>query len=166
MKLQSQIPAILLVACGVGLLSPVLAGNGPSAQAAANSFYSWYVPRAVAARNEPAWATVLSRKPATLSVRLQHELTFDLAKKARASGTIEGIDFDPFLGGQDPCPQFAIGKTRMEQNRYLIDIKPVCPSGPEQPPVTVWLIRTKLGFVIDDVTYGDGDTLRHALQAK
>jgi hypothetical protein len=158
--------SILSIACGGMLLSPAFAANAQSAEAVTRSFYSWYVPKAIAARDQPAWAKVLRRRPAILSARLQHELQADLKKKAHASGMIEGIDFDPFLGGQDPCPSFAIGKTRTERARYLVEVRPVCPSAAAQPTVTVYLIRNRSGFVIDDVAYVGGNTLRHILAAQ
>jgi len=166
MKVFNLALAIFVTGCGSTLLSPAMAGEAQSAEATTRSFYSWYVPQAVAARDQPAWAKALRRKPPALSAQLQRELASDLRKKAHASGMIEGIDFDPFLGGQDPCPRFAIGTTRMERARYLVEVRPVCPSGPEQPAVTVSLVRVKSGLVIDDVSYGGGNTLRHALAAQ
>ena len=165
MKVSSLVLAALSAACGSAVPSPILAANAQSAEAATRSFYSWYVPEAMAARSQPAWAKVLRKKPPVLSARLQRKLATDLEKKAHASGMIQGIDFDPFLGGQDPCPRFTIGKIRMERASYLVDVKPICGRGAEQPPITVFLLQAKSRFVIDDVRYGARNTLQHALEA-
>lgn len=155
----------LLTAYASFMVLPVYATVQP-AEAAMQSFYSWYVSHAMISHNEPAWAKVLHSKPAVLSAELRSYLKADLNKKAHDSGMIEGIDFDPFLGGQDPCPHFEINKSRIEQAHYLVNVRPICVSGADQPSVTVSLTKVKNQFVIDDVIYGGGRTLRRALRAR
>ena len=92
-------------------------------------------------------------------------LAADLASKAHASGMIEGIDFDPFLDGQDPCLRFAIGKTRSDGAREMVQVVTTCDAASRRKPITVALVRSGAQFVIDDIIYADGRTLHRALAA-
>ncbi|HKO18695.1 MAG TPA: hypothetical protein VJU82_07395 [Acidobacteriaceae bacterium] len=76
------------------------------ARAFVQRFYTWYTPVANKGLQGPAWYTVLDQRPFLLSDTLLHALQTDRARQAKATGEIDGLDFDPFLAAQDPCGQY------------------------------------------------------------
>jgi hypothetical protein len=73
-------------------------------------FYDWYAPRAVQDNRIPAWVSALKSKAALFDARLAAALRAGAEAQARTSGDIAGIDFDPFLGSQDPEEKYAAGQ--------------------------------------------------------
>lgn len=165
MKWRWTLLVMLSVIFGATPSWPGLAGEAPTAATATQAFYFWYVALPESRNGQPGWAMALDRKPPVLSARLRRALAADLASKARASGMIEGIDFDPFLDGQDPCLRFAIGKTRSEGAHELVQVVPTCDAASRRKPINVALVRSGAQFVIDDIVYADGRTLHRALAA-
>lgn len=137
-----------------------------SAEAATRAFYSWYAPKALAPRDQPAWAEALKEKPTAVSARLRKLLQADLNRKALSRGVVVGIDFEPFFGSQDVCANFTIKTLNSRENSYLVEVSPICDREVHQPPVIVLLIQSKDGLVIDDVEYRDFGTLRALLRIR
>ena len=57
---------------------------------------------------------------------LQRPARTSFTAQAKANGELVGLDFDPFLSGQDPCERYRVGKVSYQQNAYLADVYPVC----------------------------------------
>lgn len=145
-------------------LSSVAADDISSAENEVRSFYSWYVPFATTiGSNDPAFSKVIRLNPDILSSSLRQKLAADLARKMRSAGTIEGLDFDPFLGSQDPCPHYEVTGSKIVKSHYLVEVRPICAPGAPQANIIVSLVKTSGRFVIDNIIYGDGHTLRRAL---
>jgi hypothetical protein len=55
--------------------------------------------------------SVLIARPELFDGALLTALRRDAAARADAVGEIAGLDFDPFLAGQDPCERYEVGYT-------------------------------------------------------
>lgn len=76
-----------------------------SCQRFAQQFYDWYVPFTQKDLPIPAFDVALQRKPTMFSPDVLHALRVDSEAQARAKELV-GIDFDPFLGSQDPADHY------------------------------------------------------------
>lgn len=139
----SSIGLVLLVvgtACGQGASgagspaspvaragSPTTHGDPVSAREYVQDFYDRYVPTADSVRGEPAFWRLLSAGvlDSTLVEALRADSAFgDLSSN---HGTREGLDFDPFLASQDPCPRYEVVDTRADgPSSFRVTVKPVC----------------------------------------
>lgn len=146
-------------------LPPIHTANIHSPEWDLKAFYHWYIPHAIAGGTGPAWLSVVQQRPPVLSSALRQELAADLRRSDQAVGEIDGIDFDPFLGAQDPCSRVVLGRTVRERQRYVIKVTPLCAPGTKSSPFKVFMLRVGLRFVIDDVDYGERYSLRRALEA-
>jgi hypothetical protein len=74
------------------------------------SFYDWYLPIARDGHLKEAASTVaIKRRPEFFDKSLLRALQNDAAAQARAVGEIDGLDWDPFLTGNDtPPPHFKV----------------------------------------------------------
>ena len=62
-----------------------------------------------------------------VDLRLLEELEADFAAQASdRSGSIVGIDWEPFVGGQDPCERYEVGSIRVKESARLVDVHPAC----------------------------------------
>lgn len=80
--------------------------QGSSCQRFAQDFYDWYVPFTQKQLHMPASNVPLQRRPTLFSPELLHALRIDSEAQARAKGELVGLDFDPFLGSQDPADHY------------------------------------------------------------
>ncbi len=107
--------------------SPTTDGDSVSAGEYVQSFYDWYVPMADSARDGPAFWRLLSADvlDSTLVEGLRADSAFgDLSSK---HGTREGLNFDPFLASQDPCPRYEVADTGADgPTGFRVTVKPVC----------------------------------------
>jgi hypothetical protein len=96
----------------------------------AQSFFDWYTRIAVDDSLSRAGMTAAEiatqRRPEAFSRQLLTALRADFTAQAKANGELVGLDFDPFLSGQDPCERYRVGKVSYQQNAYLADVYPVC----------------------------------------
>ena len=86
----------------------------------AQSFYDWYVP---ATQAPGASAEIVTqRKAALLSPSLLRALSADFAAQARAKGELVGLDFDPFVGSQDPADHYTARNTKVDGDDCLVEV--------------------------------------------
>lgn len=88
-------------------------------------FYDWYAP--LVQDISPASVSVAQRKirereTEVLSPRLFRALRADNEAQERAKGELVGLDFDPFVGSQDPAEHYEIRKTHLHGNRCSVEI--------------------------------------------
>jgi len=95
-----------------------------SCQTFAQQFYDRYVPLTQKQLKTPAWNLALRRKPAVFSTQLFQALSADSAAQSKARGTIVGIDFDPFLGTQDPADRYQTRTPQWESGRCSVEVWP------------------------------------------
>jgi hypothetical protein len=86
------------------------------------SFLTWYVQTVIPHHEGPAWYAALAQETWGLSPELRAALRADSAAKARASGVIVGLDFDPFLDTQDPWQRYEARSVSRKGPRYFISI--------------------------------------------
>jgi hypothetical protein len=107
--------------------SPTTHGDSVSAREYVQDFYDRYVPMADSARRGPAFWRLLSADvlDSTLVEGLRADSAFgDLSSN---HGTREGLNFDPFLASQDPCPRYEVMDTRADgPSSFRVTVKPVC----------------------------------------
>jgi hypothetical protein len=129
--LKCRICLVVVLALRIGhplLAQTSAADSSAAASAFVTSFYRWYVPMAVSNHREPADAIALREKASMFSPQLYRALKADLDAQAKTTGEIVGLDSDPFLNTQDPCGDFAIGKTRRGPSTFRVEFFAVCNS--------------------------------------
>jgi len=85
-------------------------------------FYDWYVPLIQKARNGPTSDVALQRKPEAFNPGLLRALKLDSEASARAKGDIVGLDFDPFVGGQDPADRYELRRVTSRDNKCSVEV--------------------------------------------
>ena len=88
-------------------------------------FYDWYAPlvqdispNAVSVARHK----IRDRELEVLSPRLLRALRADNEAQERAKGELVGLDFDPFVGSQDPADHYEAGKSHLEGNRCSVEV--------------------------------------------
>lgn len=94
----------------------------PECRRFAQEFYSWYVPFTQRRLNGPASDVALRRKSAVFSPGLLKALRIDSEAQARAKGKIDGLDSDPFVGGQDPADHYAVRQVTTRGDRCFAEV--------------------------------------------
>jgi hypothetical protein len=116
--------------CGLGLLLAIFSCLAPgqatpasvpaqSARKFVEEFYRWYVPKAP---KPNAVELALKDRGDAFSPELLGALREDSAAQAKATGEIVGIDFDPFLGGQDPRRHYEVGGVTQKGEGYWVEV--------------------------------------------
>jgi hypothetical protein len=144
---------VKLLFCCVLLALPVSlrAQSGSDASASdsvkkfVQGFYDWYAPKAVSSSSGPAWNTALKVKGACFSPELGRKLREDSEAQAKAEGEIVGLDFDPFLNGQDPGKHYSVGKVVAKGESYLVEVHRVVSGKPEEKPTVTAEVTGKNG---------------------
>jgi hypothetical protein len=131
-----------------------------------DEFYKWYTPIARKNSRVPPWYTVLDQRPVALSDTLLHALRRDREEQSKATGEIVGLDFDPFLGGQDPCERYVTGNSVQAGNTYRVSVFGICGKARHaQADVIAEVARSESSWVFVDFYYpgADGGDLLGAL---
>ena len=104
--------------------APVRQAESTACRKFVQDFYDWYAPLAKKSLREPAWNLALQRKPEAFSADLLKALKMDSEAAARAKGDIVGLDFDPFVGGQDPAGHYQARDVSWQGETCLIEVWP------------------------------------------
>ena len=115
---------LALAATSLSALAQTSAGpqHIPSCRSFAQGFYTWYVPLTQKDTNRPAFYVALRSKAAVFSPELLRALRNDSKAQARANGDLVGIDFDPFVGGQDPADHYAVRQVTITGNKCFAEV--------------------------------------------
>jgi len=70
-------------------------------------FYDWYVKR-------PESSRALNYRSSAFSPELSRRLKEDDEAQAKVPGVIVGMDFDPFLSGQDPGDHYVVSRIKLK----------------------------------------------------
>lgn len=109
------------------LLSPISLYGQPSGsalsgcRAAVSAFYAWYVPLTTNS-DKASFPIALRDRSAAFSPALLLALNDDASTQDKAVNGIAGIDFDPFVGSQDPADHYDIRNVRLKGNRCFAEI--------------------------------------------
>ena len=77
------------------------------------SFYHWYIPKAFS-NNGDEVKLALTQKRSSFGEELYHGLSEDAEAQAKSPGELVGLDFDPFLGGQDLRDRYLFGAAMLD----------------------------------------------------
>jgi hypothetical protein len=86
------------------------------------AFYDWYLPFTQRKTQQPALYVVLQRKPEAFSPDLLRALKIDSEASARAQGELVGLDFDPFVGSQDPADHYEARGVSWQGDRCSVEV--------------------------------------------
>jgi hypothetical protein len=117
---------LLLVLAGLpvhGQQPPL--GNQDSCRKFAQDFYDWYVPLTQNVSPNTAAATarkIRAHEPEVLSPSLLEALQADDEAQEQAKGELVGLDFDPFVGDQDPADHYEVRKARVERDQCFAEV--------------------------------------------
>jgi hypothetical protein len=140
--------------------SPQPITNNASAEARAfvDAFYKWYAPIAGKTSHVPPWYAVLDQRPVVLGDTLLRALRRDREEQSRAVGEIVGLDFDPFLGAQDPCERYVTGDSVQAGDAYRVSVFGVCGKARHsQADVIAEVARRDTMWVFVDFYYPGAD---------
>lgn len=150
----------------------------PSCKQFAQNFYSWYVPLTQKETNIPAFAVALQHRPAVFDPLLLRALKADFQAQQQAKGELVGIDFDPFVGSQDPTDRYDLRNIRVSGDRCSVEVWRNSPNDTsqksEKPDAVAKLSRRSGRWFFEDFQYPDMnaalmqvlDTLRKERQSK
>jgi hypothetical protein len=129
------------------------------------SFYDWYVPKSLAKSPTPAWVLAIRQKRSLFSPQLLSALSRDFSAQAKPSGSIVGLDFDPFLNGQDTGDRYEVGRVAESGDNYRVEVHGVW-SGKksENPDVIVELSRHRGHWMFTNFRYPENRDLLATLQ--
>jgi Protein of unknown function (DUF3828) len=99
------------------LLGPLPATAIDSPQVFVQKFYAWYGPRI-----SSGWARALKSKRSFFESTLANALVADADAQARNPSNIVGIDWDPFIGSQDPDSKYVAEKAIRTTTGYQVDV--------------------------------------------
>ena len=99
----------------------------------AQEFYDWYLPLSHKSSQQTAWSLAAQRKPEVFSADLLKALKIDSDAAAHAKGDIVGLDFDPFLGGQDPASRYEARGVSWHGDKCSVEISPAAPRAAKPP---------------------------------
>jgi Protein of unknown function (DUF3828) len=118
-------------------LQPITSENKQSCHQFVKKFYDWYLLQAHKDTDEPAMNLVLKSRPSELSPELAAALKTDSDAQASANGEIAGLDFDPFLSGQDPPSAYLIGNIHEKGTECRVEIYGVDGGKKTERPIVV-----------------------------
>ncbi len=129
------------------------------------SFYDWYVPKSLAENPTPAWVLAIQQKRSLFSPQLLSALSGDFSAQAKSSGSIVGLDFDPFLNGQDTGDRYEVGRVAKSGDSYRVEVHGVW-SGKksENPDVIVELSRHRGHWLFTNFLYPQNRNLLATLK--
>ncbi len=78
--------------------------------------------------NEPTFDVALQKKADVFNLDLLQALKADSEASAHAKDDIVGIDFDPFIGGQDPADHYQARNATLRNNKCSVEVWRVSPA--------------------------------------
>jgi hypothetical protein len=130
-----------------------------SCQDFVQGFYDWYVPKTQFDQShkpaEPPLRQPLKERTRSFSLELRHRLIEDFEAQAKARGELVGLDFDPFLNGQDPSVRFVAETISRKGGSYWVEVYGMS-SGQRQEHVVPELVFRNGRWVFVNFHYGKG----------
>jgi hypothetical protein len=98
------------------------------AQVYVQEFYDWYATQANrAGASGPAWNAIVTMRPTALDSTFLRLLKTDLTEKAKSPpGESVGLDWDPILNTQDPCPSYKADSAYVANAEFRVRVTGVC----------------------------------------
>ncbi len=127
-------------AAGLILLAHAMAQVASEPQESAScrrfvqQYYDWYVPLIQKMRDERTSDVALRRKAEVFNPDLLRALKADSEAAARAKGEIDGLDFDPFAGDQDPADHYEARRVTCRDNKCSVEVWRASPTDTAAKP--------------------------------
>jgi hypothetical protein len=138
--------------------APCRAVAQESAAAFVQRFYDAY------RKEAPHWVETVQNRRALFEPSLADALQADAAAQAKVQGDLVGLDFDPFLGSQDPGPRFEARRTTAVSGGQRVEVFDL--TSRAKPMVLVDVASRGGSWIITDFHYRNiGDDLRAILKA-
>ncbi|MDQ5937173.1 MAG: hypothetical protein QG574_4532 [Cyanobacteriota bacterium erpe_2018_sw_21hr_WHONDRS-SW48-000092_B_bin.40] len=93
-----------------------------SAKGFVQSFYTWYIPQMTKNVPVPSDQRILKERASSFSPTLLAMLKEDLAASAKVTDEIVGLDFDPYINGQDTPKRYLAGKVIPKDKCYWVEV--------------------------------------------
>jgi hypothetical protein len=126
-----------------------------SAKGFVQSFYTWYIPQMTKNVPVPSDQRILKERASSFSPTLLAMLKEDLAASAKVPDEIVGLDFDPYINGQDTPTRYLAGKVIPKDKCYWVEVFDVS-SGKKgkSPAVTPEVKFVKGKWIFTNFHYG------------
>ena len=118
----------------------------------AQAFYDWYAPITQKKLNVPASDVALREKADAFTAELLRALKLDSEAQARTKDDIVGLDFDPFVGGQDPASRYEVRRATVLDGRCSVE---VAATKSKDSPVVAELVSDKGRWRFANFRYPD-----------
>jgi|688.fasta_scaffold76582_4 hypothetical protein len=109
-------------------------------------FYNSYVKR-----EAPRWGRTVQIRRGLFEPSLSAALQAEAAAQAKAKGEIVGLDFDPFLGSQDPGEAFTVRRVTDLADGARVEVHDQ--AFPGKPMVLVDVVPRGGSWVINNIRY-------------
>lgn len=126
------------------------APDASSCKAFVQGFYDWYVPRAIKA---PTLDLALKTRASDFAPSLVQQLKEDIAASARVKDEVVGLDFDPFLNGQDLGKRYVVDKAVLKNGNCWADVYDMTGKKAKAPDVVPELAPRNKGWVFVNFHY-------------
>lgn len=127
-------------------------------------FYDWYVPKASKLAVDPV-KDALRSKAAWFASELRKALLEDIEAQQKARDEIVGLDFDPFLNGQDPGVRYVVVGAKAKGKTWLVSLHAVAAGMRSSKPAVVAVVEQgEKGWRFVNFEYPGGDDLRTILK--
>lgn len=87
-----------------------------------DTFYTWYLGKAVRNTGEPPSNLALKYRRYVFAKNLFLQLSEDSAAQSKAGRELVGLDFDPFLNTQDPGERYVVESVMTKKGTCLADV--------------------------------------------
>ena len=152
----------LVVCCVILLCAPSCSRDRQQPSAAASRAVQAFYDRYVRLAANAAWYEVLNDTTTILAPELVSALRADHEAAVRNTQGIVGLAWDPFLGSQDPCDSYVVGRTSQTGERYLVEVHAICAGKRDAAPAVIAeLLQRDHSWIMVNVRYPDhhGDLL-------
>jgi hypothetical protein len=140
----------------------VLWASSAAAQESATTFVQRFYDAYL--KSAPRWAQTVENRRAVFEPGLAEALRQDAAAQAKVQGDLVGLDFDPFLGSQDPGPRFQARRAAAIAGGQRVEVFDL--TSPARPMVLVDVAPRDGSWIITDFRYPNiGEDLRAILKA-
>ncbi|CAN5465259.1 hypothetical protein BH11CYA1_BH11CYA1_01100 [soil metagenome] len=114
--------AVILTAL-ITLLPPAAQGQSAnSCKTFVQSFYTWYIPQLTKNVPIPSNERILKERAFLFSPTLLAMLKEDLVESAKVPDEIVGLDFDPYINGQETPKRYLADKVTAKGKNYLVEV--------------------------------------------
>ena len=102
-------------------------GSSQAAHIFVSAFLERYMPLTNFPDEGPAYWVIINDSTAWLSPQLASALRADSAAAASPSPTREPLNFDVFLGSNDPCESYQVKSASPDGSQFEVLVQPGCP---------------------------------------